>query len=84
MGFFLLQQYFQSGSATPGVKDKTLLTVEWTNQHGCGGSENTDPQKQNCHMVLQYMCQDDVSSPVGKLPWFLIISIDGYLHKVLK
>ncbi|XP_048739300.1 protein DD3-3-like isoform X2 [Ostrea edulis] len=58
-------QYFQSASATPDVKDKTYLAVEWTNQHGCGGSESTDPQKQNCHMVLQYMCQDDVSSPVG-------------------
>lgn len=58
-------QYFQSGSATPGATDKSYVTLEWTNQHGCGGSEDTDPQKQNCHMVLQYMCQDDVSSPVG-------------------
>lgn len=67
--YFCLQQYFQSGSATPGATEKSYITLEWTNQHGCGGSEDTDPQKQNCHMVLQYMCQDDVSSPVGRLPW---------------
>lgn len=33
------------------------MTVEWTDQHGCGGSEDTDPTKQNCIIVLQYMCQ---------------------------
>lgn len=53
-------QYFQSG---PSVNSATgeggsQLTIEWTNQHGCGGNEDTDPQKQNCNMVLQYMCED--------------------------
>jgi hypothetical protein len=33
------------------------LNIEWTSQHGCGGDENTDPTKQNCILVLQYMCQ---------------------------
>jgi len=28
------------------------LTVEWTNQHSCGGSNN------NCELILQYMCDD--------------------------
>ncbi|XP_074661736.1 protein DD3-3-like isoform X2 [Tubulanus polymorphus] len=51
-------KYFQSGSA-----GKTLLDIEWTNQHGCGGNEDTDPHKQNCNIILQYMCQSDA----GKL-----------------
>ena len=36
--------------------DGSILSVEWTNQHGCGGNEATDPQALNCNMVLQYMC----------------------------
>lgn len=32
------------------------MTIEWTNQHGCGGSEQGDPQKLNCDIVIQYMC----------------------------
>lgn len=54
--------YFQSG---PSSKGKTYLTVGWTNQHGCGGNENTSPQKQNCALVLQYMCQDDTRTVVA-------------------
>jgi hypothetical protein len=34
----------------------SVLTVEWTNQHGCGGNELSDPHKANCNMVIQYMC----------------------------
>ncbi|OWF51651.1 protein DD3-3-like [Mizuhopecten yessoensis] len=60
-------KYFQSGSWKTKTNDagKSFLSVEWTNQHGCGGNEDTNPQKQNCHLVLQYMCQDDVDSPTG-------------------
>ena len=47
-----VQKYFQSG--TLGSSE---LEVEWTNQHGCGGNEDSDPHKLNCNMVLQYMCQ---------------------------
>ena len=47
-----MQKYFQSG--TLGSSE---LEVEWTNQHGCGGNEDSDPHKLNCNMVLQYMCQ---------------------------
>ena len=36
--------------------DGSILSVEWTNQHGCGGNEATDPQALNCNIVLQYMC----------------------------
>ena len=35
----------------------SFLPIEWTNQHGCGGNENNNPNKLNCHVVLQYMCQ---------------------------
>jgi hypothetical protein len=41
------------------VKDATgqsWLTVEWTNQHGCGGNEHDDPHKTNCNLNIQYMC----------------------------
>lgn len=51
-------KYFQSD-----VNGQSILTVEWTNQHGCGGNEDTNPQKQNCILVLQYACQTDISSP---------------------
>ena len=37
--------------------EQSELSFEWTNQHGCGGNEATDPQKLNCDMILQYMCQ---------------------------
>ena len=57
------QKYFQSGAPGQG---RTELTVEWTNQHACGGNEDTDPHKVNCNLVLQYMCQPNVDSPTGK------------------
>ena len=34
-------------------KGKSFLTVEWTNQHGCGDDDL------NCNIVLQYMCQPE-------------------------
>ncbi|ESO96629.1 hypothetical protein LOTGIDRAFT_202874, partial [Lottia gigantea] len=46
--------YFQSEADA-----ETILTVEWYNQHGCGGNEDDNPQKQNCRLVLQYMCQPE-------------------------
>jgi len=51
-------RYFQS-DASGG---KTILEVEWTNQHGCGdiNGEGGDAQKRYCDLVFQYMCQDDV------------------------
>jgi len=30
------------------------LTIEWTNQHSCGGPNN------NCELVMQYMCDDNM------------------------
>ena len=36
--------YYYSGS---------ILPIEWTNQHGCGGNS-----KVTCEIVLQYACED--------------------------
>ena len=62
------QHYFQSG---PNVNYQTgagasQLTIQWTIQHGCGGNEDTDPQKQNCNLVLQYMCEDTIGNVPGR------------------
>lgn len=45
-----------SEDAVKGEKGESILSVEWTSQHGCGGNERNDPHKLNCNMVLQYMC----------------------------
>ncbi|PIK33622.1 hypothetical protein BSL78_29566, partial [Apostichopus japonicus] len=60
-------QYFQSGAyklsqANGEPEGQSFLTLEWTNQHGCGGTEDTDPHKMNCNLVLQYMCQEEPGS----------------------
>ncbi|XP_071806094.1 protein DD3-3-like [Asterias amurensis] len=47
-------KYFASGSS-----GESHMTVEWTNQHGCGDNDNV-----NCNVVLQYMCQPDTDSAV--------------------
>ena len=63
--FDVFQEFFQSGPSHKGHGNdgKSFLTIEWTNQHGCGGSEDKDPHKLNCNLVLQYMCEPDVGSP---------------------
>ncbi|XP_013394675.1 protein DD3-3-like [Lingula anatina] len=70
-------KYFQSSSASNG---QSYLTVEWTNQHGCGGNEDTDPHKVNCNMVLQYMCQPDdgTASQADRLRDGLNTNTQGY------
>lgn len=61
-------EYYQSEAGNAG--GKTVLSVEWTNQHGCGGNEQGDPHKLNCNIVLQYMCHidaadaDDTQGPI--------------------
>ena len=46
--------------------ENSILGIEWTAQHGCGGSERggpkspeDDPNHLNCNMVLQYTCNTD-------------------------
>lgn len=43
----------------------SFLPIEWTNQHGCGGNEDTDPHKLNCNLVFQYMCHEDTDQLIG-------------------
>lgn len=38
------------------------MGIEWTNQHGCGGNEDDNPNKLNCHIVLQYICEPTTGS----------------------
>ena len=40
--------------------------MEWTNQHGCGGNEDSDPHKLNCNVVLQFMCQEGDETDNGE------------------
>jgi len=44
-----------------GYYEQSKLTFEWTNQHACGGSEGDDPQKVNCNIIIQYMCDIEVA-----------------------
>jgi hypothetical protein len=37
--------------------ESSIVPVEWTNQHGCGGNLLDDPNKLNCNIVIQYTCQ---------------------------
>ena len=53
------QNYFQSSkgyASSAGLQGKSLLTIEWTNQHGCNDRDL------NCNFVLQYRCQDDANN----------------------
>eukprot|EP01034_Spumella_vulgaris_P026349 gene26349-32916_t len=48
--------YYYSGSVLP---------IEWTNQHGCGGNS-----KVSCEIVLQYACEDTLDPRVDNFwPW---------------
>lgn len=39
------------------VNGKSVMPIEWTNQHGCGGNDDNNPHKLNCNIVIQMMCQ---------------------------
>jgi hypothetical protein len=54
--------------------EKSKLTLEWTNQHGCGGNEATDPHKLNCNMVIQFACNTGAAQ---KEPALLLNLKDG-------
>jgi len=48
--------YYYSGSVLP---------IEWTNQHGCGGNS-----KVSCEIVLQYACEDTLDPKIDNFwPW---------------
>ena len=39
--------------------------VEWTNQHGCGGNDDTNPHKLNCDVTIQYRDVDPKEEAYG-------------------
>jgi len=64
----------------------SIVPIEWTSQHGCGGRETPavdfngnplpqDSNKQNCNMILQYMC--DTNNAVVTDPAMQVILRDG-------
>ena len=56
-----MHYYMSDPEAERTGKGKSILSVEWTNQHGCGGNEHGDPHKLNCQLIIQYMCLPDDS-----------------------
>jgi hypothetical protein len=71
--FGFVQRYFQSG-----LNANSYLKLEWTHQHGCGGNENMDPTKQNCYLVLQYLCDDVENTDLSRLRDGLNTNTQGY------
>ena len=49
-------QYFASGVKTGASSE---LTLEWYDQHGCGGRSPNDPNWVDCQIIIQYSCQGD-------------------------
>ena len=44
---------------------ESIMHIEWTNQHGCG--DNDDPNKLNCNIVIQMMCQPERAGILDKM-----------------
>jgi len=42
--------------------ETSILNIEWTNQHGCGGNPTTAPHQLNCQITFQYSCD---TKPTG-------------------
>ncbi len=62
--YFLVEQRGREGGGRRGEREKEV------------GDEDSDPHKQNCHMVLQYMCQENINSATGTFyTWYT------FLHK---
>ena len=59
------------------------LILDWTIQHGCGGNEDTDPQKQNCNLVLQFMCEDAAENIPGNLKGMATLMVTMFYMKDL-
>eukprot|EP00493_Phyllostaurus_siculus_P027269 UN27616 len=51
--------YFMSAKGATEKEGNSYFPIEWTNQHGCGENTPGKPNKLNCNMVLQFMCQRD-------------------------
>lgn len=65
-GIFAVGKDMTTGQYPLVHMEGSELPVEYTVQHGCGGTEEGDPHKLNCNILLQYMCNTDddmTSSP---------------------
>lgn len=57
----------------------SILPIEWTTQHGCGGNPNT-----HCEVVLQYMCADSAEAlRNGHTPAIIPDNEGTYQSKIL-
>ena len=77
-----LQKFFQSGVEESAA---SYLTIEWTNQHACGGNEDNDPHKPNCNLVIQYMVQDydgDQAGKSGGSVSYIVSYVLVYMHEL--
>jgi hypothetical protein len=48
--------------------ENSILDLEWTNQHGCGGNEADDPQTVNCNIILQVRDELSPLRPTSDAP----------------
>jgi hypothetical protein len=55
-------KYFTSSKLHKKGSGVSNLPIEWTNQHGCGGNEDDNPNKMNCNLVFQYMCEPNTAT----------------------
>jgi len=60
-----------------GYFEGSTVQFEWTNQHGCGGNEASDPYKLNCNLVFQYMCNTPPLTPDQPLSDIAVTLKDG-------
>ena len=51
------EMYFQSGTT-----GSSFMNIEWFNQHGCGKRDGDDANAIDCHMVIQYKCENVANS----------------------
>ncbi|XP_036355112.1 protein DD3-3-like [Octopus sinensis] len=77
-------KYFQSSAASAGgsKQGRSILKLEWTNQHGCGITNDTNPSKRQCNIVLQYMCQKlIVENPRDRLRDGTSTNTQAYIYR---
>lgn len=41
------------------IEGRSVLPIEWTNQHGAGGDEDNNPNKMNANFVIQFLAQPE-------------------------
>jgi len=58
--------------------EQSILTIEWTAQHGCGGNPNDSPAPLNCALIFQFTCDTKPSAANGNADRGMTITLhDG-------